>query len=103
MSQPCQPRLPLEPLMVLAGADRAVTTWSQSGDSPSFYRGQEGASYSQSSPLTTLAELIGASRRTVCRWMSAGIPLRAAEDACDALSLHPCEVWGDEWIDACLQ
>ncbi len=99
MSLPVQPVLPLDALLRCSGIDRAVTTTVQPG-STKFYRGE--GSRVQFSPLTTASQLLGVSLRTVNRWSVAGIPLRAAEDACDVLSLHPCEVWGDEWIDACL-
>lgn len=67
-------RLPLEPLLIRSGLDQA--------------------------PQTTLAGLIAQTFRTVSRWAADGIPLKAAEDACDALSVHPCEVWGDDWTFA---
>ena len=93
------PRLPLEPFLAITGLELAVTTWNQA--TGNLYRGE--SSYAVASPVTTASQFLGVSRRTVCRWSVAGIPLRAAEDACDVLGFHPCEVWGDAWIDACLQ
>lgn len=47
-----------------------------------------------------VARVVGVSRRTVARWQRCGVPLDATESACDALGLHPCEVWGDEYLYA---
>lgn len=65
-----RPRLPLAPLRAHAPSNSALAAW------------------------------IGVSRRAVVRWQLEGIPLPAAEDACEVLGLHPSEVWGDEWLYA---
>lgn len=54
----------------------------------------------QRATISGLAESIGVSRRNVIRWKHSGVPVNAAESACDALGLHPCEVWGDEYLYA---
>lgn len=98
MSCPAQPRLPLLPLLKHTGLDQAVVLFHR--NDTNSYRGE----YLQErpAPQTLLAELVGQNRRTVNRWAVDGIPLPAAEDACDLLGVHPCNVWGDVWIEAVL-
>lgn len=89
-----EPRLPFAPLLRLTGCDTATTAFTVNAGT---YREATGH---MAAPQTTLAELAGVSRRSAARWAREGIPLRSAEDVCHALGLHPCEVWGDEWIGA---
>lgn len=88
----CQPRLDLARLLRRSGLDEAVSIRPTSNAE---------YSYEVLAPNTIMAELVGRPRDVICRWQrEGGIPLRAAEDCCDALGLHPVEVWGDDWIDA---
>lgn len=96
MSIPPSPHLPLEPLLRRSGLATALTTTRGTGWAPT-------AEYQHMAPLKLLAELVGRSQRQMSRWRAEGVPLPAAEDACDRLGLHPCEVWGDAWIAAALE
>ena len=91
-----QPHLELAPLLTRSGCDHATVSTAVS--SGTYHEGV----VHQAAPQTVLAELLGVSRRAVSRWAMSGVPLRSAEDACDRLGIHPCEVWGDDWIDAAL-
>lgn len=71
------PRLPFEPLHALADI-------------------------APDAPPRELAALFGVQTHHVYRWRADGLTLHAAEDACDRLGVHPCEVWGDDWIKAAL-
>jgi len=44
-----------------------------------------------------LAEKIGVSRRTVCRWQRHGLTEAQADQAACALGTHPALVW-PEWL-----
>lgn len=94
--------LPLDDLLVYTGYDQAVTpTARQTDPSIAFcYLGEN--TRDVPSPLSTLAEVLGVHRRTTGRWAVTGISLYQAEKACDVLGIHPCEVWGDAWIEAVL-
>lgn len=87
-----RPGLPYEPLLRLSGCEYAVVPTSiPTADTVVWVPASQ----------TVLAELIGVHRQTVSKWSVSGVvPYYAAERACDALHIHPCEVWGDEWIDA---
>lgn len=45
---------------------------------------------------------LGMTRRTVLRYIAAGsVPFAQADELAMALGLHPAEVWGRDWWDAC--
>lgn len=45
-----------------------------------------------------LAEIVGVSTRTVCRWAADGrIPARHSDELAIALGVTPYELWPDEW------
>lgn len=90
--------LTLNRLLEVSGV--GLATASQATVGTRLHRGTTWGQHA--APHATLAELVGVSRRSVWRWSLEGIPLVSAEHACDALGLHPCQVWGDEWIDAVL-
>ncbi len=92
MSLPPQPRLSLQALLDLSGLNTATV------EAPNGNRGV----HEVLAPQTVLAEKLGVTRRSVCRWAHDGIPLTWAEDAAHLLGVHPCEVWGDDWIAAAL-
>lgn len=91
------PHLPLEPLLARSGVASAVS-FAELGHA--WDLGAAEGTQEVPSPMTTLSELTGFSTRALHRWARSGVPLRSAEDACDALGLHPAEVWGDGWIEA---
>lgn len=88
------PRLPFGPLVRLSRVEEAVTTFAF-GYNPE-------TECDLPCPARAFSEATGFSRRAYARWQVEGIPLSSAEQACDRLGLHPCEVWGDEWIVAVL-
>lgn len=51
---------------------------------------------------TELARVYGVTAEYIHRWRREGMTLRAAENACDHAHVHPCGVWGDDWIDLAL-
>lgn len=52
-------------------------------------------------PQEALAETVGVSRRTICRWVAAGRLRRCwADPVADGLGVHPYELWGDAYYDA---
>lgn len=73
-------RLPVEPLFRVA---RSVDTRT-----PNMER---------DNTVSTLAELLHLSSRTVRRWKEAGVPVEAADRVAVALGLHPSAVWPVEW------
>lgn len=97
MPRALQPMLPLAELWGAYGLDHAITSQTVANQ-----YGQFGLSDARPAGVTVLAELAGVSKRQVQRWRHDGIPLSIAEDICDTLGLHPCEVWGDTWIEAVL-
>lgn len=85
--------LPLAPLMALAGFDHAtVQVPCRNGGYSERWAGQ-----------TFLAELTFWSKTAVRGWVTRGLSVETAEDVCDRLGIHPCEVWGDLWIEAVLE
>src|SRR4051812_36183159 len=88
------PRLPFGPLIRLSRVEEAVTE--------RVFLFNSDVDATQPCPALAFSEATGCSRRAYHRWQTEGIPLSSAEQACDRLGLHPCEVWGDEWIVAVL-
>lgn len=66
---PLGPRLPLDPLLVVAGV----------------------------TDLVVLAERVGVTRRQVDRWRHEGFGIDAADRVATAVGLHPSMVWGSDW------
>jgi len=64
-------RLPIEPLMREAGAPT----------------------------IGVLADTIGRSRRTVCRWNKHGVQRCAADAAAISIGSHPAYIWTHEWTN----
>lgn len=63
----------------------------------------DGSTIVHTAPTAALAEACGVARHSAQRWISRGrVPFYSAERVCDFLRVHPCEVWGDEWIEAVL-
>jgi hypothetical protein len=96
MSMKSGPRLPLGPLLEITGLDTATsprqgTDWHDNPLPQPVGR--------QPAPLTLLAEHLQVSLKSVGRWSRYGIPLKAAEAACDYFGLHPCEVWFDDYLE----
>ena len=85
MSVTPKPRLPFAPLASALG-DCYVYKNNCSGQAV------------KGNPTTILAELVGASRRTLTRWVSAGVPLEHADRIACSLGYHVCEIW-PEWFD----
>lgn len=101
MSVPAQPRLPLAPLLAASGADRATVTVKVCVARD--WTGEDRTGTCElAAPITILAELVDRTRCTVLRWQREGIPLLAAEEICDFLGFHPCEVWHDAYLEAVL-
>jgi hypothetical protein len=48
--------------------------------------------------VTVLAEIASVSRRTIHRWMKAGVPDKWADEIACALGMHPLEIW-PEWAE----
>lgn len=94
MAGRAQPHLELAALLRMSGLDHATVACKSAWHND--------CSYEVDAPQTILAEVLGTSLRTVGRWASGGIPLSAAEDAAHVLGLHPCEIWGNDWIEAAL-
>ena len=44
-----------------------------------------------------MAELVGVSRRTICRWQNSGLTETQADRAACALGTHPALVW-PQWL-----
>jgi hypothetical protein len=65
-------RLPVEPLIRVAGLDR--TRWA-----------------------AQLSRATGVSTRTCHRWALTGLTVVAADRAAVAFGLHPLQVWGPAW------
>lgn len=65
-------RLPIEPLLAAANA-------------PS---------------MEILAEWIGCTSRTMQRWKTHGVPLRAADAAAVNVGSHPAYIWMNDWDSA---
>lgn len=100
MSRTAEPRLPFADLMRASGCSSATVS-GPTRPTRDFMGVDRTRDFDQGAPVTLLAELIGVSRRTLHVWKRQDVPLSAAENACDALGLHPCEVWADAYLDAC--
>lgn len=44
-----------------------------------------------------IAEAVGASKRSIGRWLEAGIPIKTAERIADTIGLHPVSIWGADY------
>lgn len=54
------------------------------------------------SGLSQAARILGVSRNCLGKWKSAGgITLDVADELAVRLGMHPCEIWGRDWWDAC--
>lgn len=55
--------------------------------------------HEQDAQMLLLAELLGVSRRMVCRWRSGGVPDSRADWVACRLGVHPSAIWPD-WFAA---
>lgn len=81
---PWPARLPVEPL---ARALRVHEATSERNGQPM--------------PWLALAYTVGVTRHTVTLWKKRRLSIFQADAAAAAVGLHPAEVWGDAWLDAC--
>lgn len=94
MSRPPGLRLPMAPLLAYSGIDRATVAVRPFG-----HTNKRGFDWIDIPSVDAIfGELVGVKGRCVGEWRRLGIPIKAAEDACNVLGFHPCEVWGDDWI-----
>lgn len=47
------------------------------------------------------ADMLGVARRSILRWKADGLSPWLADDVARRAGLHPLEVWGTDWEDAC--
>lgn len=90
------PRLPFNPLARVIAGDQPL--WYELPEH-SRYAEMRAArhSYDVGGVMTNvdIGAILGITRKSVERYMKAGIPFRTAEDFCDRIGVHPKNVWSD--------
>lgn len=86
-------RLPAHPLLQLAppAVQRTDARWYCDISPGRLYHREDGR-------VSTLAEAVGVTPRTVHRWLAKGMTEEAADRAAVRLGRHPVEVWPD-WYE----
>lgn len=119
MARPCSARLPFEPLLRFAAGNRprrdphaldvsytltdpGGSTGSHSKHNHTMSRRFAATSMWSGAPFTARGFAIESDThpRQVERWKAQGLTVKAAENVCDRLGVHPMWVWGDEYYEA---
>jgi hypothetical protein len=82
------PRLPLQPLLEATGVSKSESIRDR------YVTGRP-------NPISELAHRCGVRARTVHRWRTNDLEMYVADRAAISCGLHPADVWGQAWWDAC--
>jgi len=100
-------RLPYEPLERILRARYDSVDWlpevqgRREGQWHGLWRGPADATDHGFWCRKTAAVILGVEPRSVIRWARNGLSPWQADDAATRAGLHPLEIWGEDWQDAC--